>query len=411
MFALVLSVILGCGHRGPVLPSTPTVREVQVGWGDTLWSIATRYGVEGGYPALARLNGIRNPDHIEYGQRLRVPTLDDSLPPWPTATPVSASLQACRTELLPPARAGAVAGAATAVLDVGGGLQVAASRTADRAQLAGVANGRVTWARSPGLEAAWWAMDPDAPAVADPADLIGFRVQLDTDAEPEVVAGWRVEENDLGMSRWLVAVTDFPERDRATVFEVANFGPGSFVSAGGGRCDLLATEWAIGHEPGQQSDGWNLLARRMMLREGAWSFDGSTGLLSRRLYESFVPAQVGVGALTAGDVRLDLVASATRVRNREPLAAARRVREERRAVGGSAARPAFSDGASVTSGWSPVAHGGEVPLRIGDAATGLLYPPAWSPAHPDRGFGGDSTLTSYLPSDYAELVSILWLRS
>lgn len=138
MFALVLNVLVSCGHRGAALPSTPTVREVQVGWGDTLWSIATRYGVEGGYPALARLNGIRNPDHIEFGQRLRVPTLDDSLPPWPTATPVSAPLQACRAELLPPARAGAVAGAATAVLDVGGGLQVAASRTADRAQLAGV---------------------------------------------------------------------------------------------------------------------------------------------------------------------------------------------------------------------------------------------------------------------------------
>lgn len=56
-------------------------------------------------------------------------------------------------------------------------------------------------------------------------------------------------------------------------------------------------------------------------------------------------------------------------------------------------------------------HGGEAPLRIGDAATGLLFPPAWSPAHPDRGFSGDAMLASYLPADHGEPVSILWLRS
>ena len=62
---LPLLLLGSCWHRTPTLPHSAEMREVQVQWGDTLWSIATRYDVPGGYPALARLNGIRDPDYIE----------------------------------------------------------------------------------------------------------------------------------------------------------------------------------------------------------------------------------------------------------------------------------------------------------------------------------------------------------
>ena len=38
--------------------------------GDTLYKIAARYHVPGGYPAIARLNHLRNPNLIYVGQRL-----------------------------------------------------------------------------------------------------------------------------------------------------------------------------------------------------------------------------------------------------------------------------------------------------------------------------------------------------
>lgn len=409
---MILSSLLllgSCWHRTPTLPDSAELREVQVQWGDTLWSIATRYDVPGGYPALARLNGIRDPDYIALGQRLRVPSADSSLPLWPVASPMEAALRACRVEALPPARPGSVAGGATGVIELGGGVQIVASRTVDRGQLAGLANGRVVWARAPELEPAPWADDPGAPAAAPPADLLGFRVQLDGDADLESVAGWRLETNELGMSRWMVAVVDFPERDRASVFEVANFGAGSFVTTTGGACGLLASEWTLGHEPGEGAEGWNLLARRMDLHDGGWGLAAEAGLLSRRLYASFVPGAVPVGRLTSGNVAADLLPAATRHRASEPLVAHPRVREERRDVVGSEASP---EGLVLSAGWrTPVLVGGpgEGPLRLGDGRSGLLYPAGWVPAHPERLGGAPARFTSYLPSWFGEPVSILWL--
>lgn len=42
-------------------------------WNSTLSGIAAHYNVKGGYQALAKLNGISNPDHIEVGQKIKVP--------------------------------------------------------------------------------------------------------------------------------------------------------------------------------------------------------------------------------------------------------------------------------------------------------------------------------------------------
>ena len=42
-------------------------------WNSTLWGIATHFKVKGGYQALAKLNGIKDPDLIYPGQKIKVP--------------------------------------------------------------------------------------------------------------------------------------------------------------------------------------------------------------------------------------------------------------------------------------------------------------------------------------------------
>ena len=54
-----------------LLPLQAMAASVTVKPGDTLSDIAARYGISVG--ALMRMNGIRNADHVEVGQRLQVP--------------------------------------------------------------------------------------------------------------------------------------------------------------------------------------------------------------------------------------------------------------------------------------------------------------------------------------------------
>jgi len=42
-------------------------------WNSTLWGIADHYHVQGGFQELAKLNGIKNPNLIHPGQKIRVP--------------------------------------------------------------------------------------------------------------------------------------------------------------------------------------------------------------------------------------------------------------------------------------------------------------------------------------------------
>ena len=43
-------------------------------WNSTLSGIAAHYNVKGGYQALAKLNGIKDPNLIQPGQKIKVPT-------------------------------------------------------------------------------------------------------------------------------------------------------------------------------------------------------------------------------------------------------------------------------------------------------------------------------------------------
>lgn len=62
----------GVGSPSPSSPSSSdSSQDVQVTWGQTLWSISTRYDTS--VAALANANGIVNPNYIEAGQVLVVP--------------------------------------------------------------------------------------------------------------------------------------------------------------------------------------------------------------------------------------------------------------------------------------------------------------------------------------------------
>ena len=85
------ALVAGCGGGSVVAPvHSPTEsvvpgreREHVVGKGDTLYSIAWRFGID--YRTLARANSVREPYTIFPGQRLLVPGPDDIAAPEPAA--------------------------------------------------------------------------------------------------------------------------------------------------------------------------------------------------------------------------------------------------------------------------------------------------------------------------------------
>ena len=91
LLAGLAALVAGCGGGNVVAPVQSPIesvvpgreREHVVGKGDTLYSIAWRYGID--YRALARANSIRDPYIIHPGQRLLVPGPDDIVAPEPAA--------------------------------------------------------------------------------------------------------------------------------------------------------------------------------------------------------------------------------------------------------------------------------------------------------------------------------------
>lgn len=69
--------VTGCASLAGQQYTTVTVaawNPVSAPWNSTLWGIASRYHVPGGYQTLAQINGISNPSLIRPGQQIQVPT-------------------------------------------------------------------------------------------------------------------------------------------------------------------------------------------------------------------------------------------------------------------------------------------------------------------------------------------------
>ena len=70
LIAAVVIAVVALSFAAPAFASGGTVHVV--GWGETLYSIGLWYGVSPW--AIARANGLANPNYIQYGQRLTIPT-------------------------------------------------------------------------------------------------------------------------------------------------------------------------------------------------------------------------------------------------------------------------------------------------------------------------------------------------
>lgn len=73
----------------PAQSSQPSYTYVVVGKGQTLWSIARAYGVS--VELITQVNGLRSPDAIRAGQRLRIPVRGRPVRRSPRVTPPSRS--------------------------------------------------------------------------------------------------------------------------------------------------------------------------------------------------------------------------------------------------------------------------------------------------------------------------------
>jgi len=70
LIAAIVLAVVALSFAAPALACGGTVHFV--GWGETLSSIGRWYGVSP--RAIARANGLINPNYIQYGQRLIIPS-------------------------------------------------------------------------------------------------------------------------------------------------------------------------------------------------------------------------------------------------------------------------------------------------------------------------------------------------
>ncbi|MFZ5476790.1 MAG: LysM peptidoglycan-binding domain-containing protein [Myxococcota bacterium] len=396
----MLLLLLSCRGLARIEASDAPMRAYDVQFGDTLTRIAWEHGVEGGWAELAAVNRIRNPDYILAGAKLRVPTIDDRLPLWPDFRPAERFV-ACDGETLSPGRP--AAGCDTCY-DLGAAYSACAC--GDRWGL--YRGGTPIWTAVPEPRATWW-YDPDT-APEPPGALVASRHELDGDPAKETVVAWQREVNDLGMSRWEVAVFDGPVSNLPPVtFEAANWGEGSVVEGRQG-CELLATEWAMGDEPGLDSDGWYLVGRRARLVRGALEGVASP-VVARRLLDSFHPGSRRVGDTRVGTPAADLAKARSRSTDpgvELPVVAWEdgRVQAARRTPEGALELTIATRAGTVVERVDP--DEGAV-RRLGDLAAGTLFPPAYAPADLSRLAGRSVRVARYQRGWYEDPWAVVWL--
>jgi LysM repeat protein len=395
-----------------------------VQWGDTLEWIAWDYEVAGGWPALARLNGLRDPDLILMGQHLKIPRSGGAtagLPPWPGMEPVEDPPRACQVERLEPPRPAQLPGcAAAACVPLDGGWQRICSCQATQGSpgFVLVEGGRPVQA--------WPAPVLGSPG-NDPASVKGtardfdvVKADLDGDGRREHVVAFRRELNDLGMSWWNLAVLSGAQPQAAPLlFTAANYGEGSLLrSDSASRCDLLTTTWELAWEPaGPTNPGWTLLGRPMRYGGGALEPLRERPIYARRRYHSFDPGSVPLpGGLAIGTPARDLSHAKAHTRVVEP--AAERTRIDDSAITITTARPRVDpelgvvadldvsrDGYAWALGWRAWDQGYEA---LGHRGSGRLFPPGYRPAEPGWPVGRPATLGAY-DRGFSDALQLVWV--
>lgn len=412
---LALALLTAC-PRGPLSQvDAPNAvdREYDVQFGDNLILIANNYGVVGGYQRLAAINHIPNPNVIWGGQKLRVPTTETTLPVWPRIARATQVLTAVTGQPIAATRLALAPGKSGACVAVGVGMQACATTDATSRKMLLLRGANVVWSREIDTTPPDWFDPSTAPAPAATSDLLATRYQLDADAASEVVVAWKQEENDLGMSRWQVAVFDDAGGSRPPLtFQAANWGVGSVVAGGkDAPNDILATEWMLADEPTRQNDGWYLVGRRMQYASGALHPRAGSEILARRLLQTFTPATRPFGTVRAGAPAIDLAKAYAR--STDPLVELASEGTTRGQV--TAAARDQTGGLSLTlttragTGTQRVHPTQDGLRRLGDAATGIVYPPDYTPADPTQLSGKTVLITSYYPGYWQEPWQVAWL--
>jgi hypothetical protein len=422
--ALLGLALLAC-HPRPDRPARPgeDMAMYTVQWGDTLEWIAWDFEVPGGWPALARLNSLPDPDYITMGQRLRIPrsgVATEGLPPWPAMAPVEAPPKACSAERAPPPRPTPVQGcASSACVPLEGGRWQVCSCEAIQGS-----SGFVWMEAGRPLQA--WPAPVHGRAGDDPSQVFGtardfdvVQADLDGDGRREHLVAFRREQNDLGMSWWNLAVLSGARPGAPPLLlTAANYGEGSLIRSREGRgCDLLSTTWELAWEPGRLQSGWTLLGRPMRYRDGALEPLRQQPILARRRYHSFQPGSVTLpGGLTVGTPARDLSHPKAHERVIEPLAQRWRLYEEPMMVMGATPQRHGELGTVLGldvalsgvahrlewQGWDEGYHG------IGERVSGRLFPPGYLPAAQGWPATHAGSMSSYSDA-YGNLQPLLWL--
>ena len=213
------------------IPAGGPAQEYVVRFGDTLFWIASRYGVPGGISQIASENGIYDPDYIQAGERFRLTGIaHPDLSPFPVYGEVQSDLDTCD---------------------------------------AAVQEDVMGW---PGVPSSFCA-----------SGLTIVQAQLDRDQPEEVLAGCLVQDSGVGMTTWKVGLVDGPAM--TTQFELANFGEGSVIEGPMG-CEILGTSWET--VPVEMSYSWHLVGRHYRLNAGELTV-ASRELRTRRLLYSYEP--------------------------------------------------------------------------------------------------------------------------
>ncbi|MBW1881406.1 MAG: hypothetical protein JRJ84_23875 [Deltaproteobacteria bacterium] len=350
------------------------------------------------------------------------PRAKEELAPWPEDRPVHGSFVTCSAQRMAAPRSRFVPGCAqSACVDLDGYSQVCSCVPEDPGRASSM---RVVRGGVPVLE--WRVPIPRDPSrefhfhQGGVADFDVVRADPDADGAPEWVVAHLRDRNDVGMSTWDVALVEATgPAPRAVTLEVANYGEGTLVGSGGGRCDLLATEWSYGWEAGREPIGWYLAGRRMAYAEGQLVPVPGAPILRRRLLYSFAPGSVGLGAgFAVGTPAADFAHPSTVARAGEWAAEGVRTGERSATIRAVAVetdgihqglRLVLEEGAALGTVW------GDLPsyqryTRLGDARTGLLYPLGDVPGDPSAALIGKKVRIASYMVDYWEERQIAWLE-
>ncbi len=403
MLSLLL-LVTSCVPVNSFRDAGPTQRIYTLAFGDSLWGVAMAYDVPGGYPALARANGIRNPDYVLAGDKLRVDTRDTTLP---EVARISAGPTMAACAMAPvPVRTASLSGCDDAAcVDTGRGGAVCACGGDDMALVVTQPGRAAVGLPIVGTDPFWFAPD----AVIEPArsarSLVGVRVQLDGDPALETVVSWRTHTSDVGLTHGTALVVD-DDGTPGAQFRADNFGVGSLLQSGS-RCDVLATEWEDADEPRDESVGWYLGGRRFRHERGELIPVATSPVVMRRLLYSFTPAVTMLGGARVGAPAVDLGPRVAFARSTEP-----RVEAPLVGVQNGTLRGLRREGGQllldIDGAEQMVEAYGDGVRWVGDARAGVLYPSGYLPAG-DASLRGRPVQVKTYATTWGGTFSVAWV--